>query len=359
MTQRRGLYLLPDLLGPPGGIALYGRLVCRALTGAGVALTALALLDDPAETLPGVNYGGCGGSRPAFVRRAVQQVLRQRPALIIVGHPNFAALGALLGMPGRARVVTWLYGLDAWTPLSAARRWGLRRSDRLIAISRYTAQRAAEVNGLPADKMRVLYNCLDPQFLAALPERSGHATPNMLTVGRLSLAEQYKGQDRVIRALPIVLAQFPEVVYHIVGDGDWRPALEALAQQTGVAHAVQFHGRVSDEELHQRYAEASVFIMPSMQEGFGFVFAEAMAYGVPAIGGNVDATPEVIQDGETGYCVNPTSTEEIAQAVMRLLGDEVLRQRLGQQAARYVQEKFSFAQFQRQLLAYLREVVPI
>ena len=57
--------------------------------------------------------------------------------------------------------------------------------------------------------------------------------------------------------------------------------------------------------MQRRYAEASIFIMPSTQEGFGFVFAEAMAYGVPAIGGNRDATPEVIMDGETGYCVNP------------------------------------------------------
>ena len=96
---------------------------------------------------------------------------RERPVFIIVGHPNFAALGGLLGILGRACVVTWLYGIDAWTPLSAARCWGLRHSDRLIAISHYTAQRAVEVNALSVDKMRVLYNCLDPQFVETLPDR--------------------------------------------------------------------------------------------------------------------------------------------------------------------------------------------
>jgi glycosyltransferase involved in cell wall biosynthesis len=354
------LYLVPDLLGPPGGIALYCRLVCQALAESDVLVNVLALRDKPGQALNGVNYQGCGGSRPTFVRRAVQQVLRQHPALIIVGHPNFATLGALLGMLGRARVVTWLYGIDAWTPLSAARRWGLRHSDRLIAISQYTARRAVEVNTLPADKLRVLYNCLDTQFAAQSPlDRTPDTRWNLLTVGRLSLAEQYKGHDMVIRALPAVLAQFPEVIYHIVGDGDWRPTLETLAQQMGVAQVVRFHGRVSDEELRQRYAEASIFIMPSTQEGFGFVFAEAMAYGVPAIGGNVDATPEVIKDGDTGYCVNPTSSDEIAQAITRLLSDEALRQRLGQQAARHVREKFGFVQFQQQLLAYLREIASL
>jgi glycosyltransferase involved in cell wall biosynthesis len=292
----------------------------------------------------------------------VRQVLRQRPVLIIIGHPHFAALGGVLGLLGRARVVSWLYGIDAWTPLSAPRRWGLRRSDRLIAISHYTARQAVEVNALPADKVCVLHNCLDPHFVAyATPQsaRSASATPNLLTVGRLSLTEQYKGHDRVIRALPAVLAHFPAAVYHIVGDGDWRSALEALAQQTGVAHAVCFHGRVSDEELRRRYAEASIFVMPSTQEGFGFVFAEAMAYGIPAIGGNLDATPEVIADGETGYCVDPRSVSEIAQAVTHLLADDDLRQRFGRQAARHVREKFGFTRFQQQLLAYLDEVTPI
>lgn len=359
MTRRRILYLVPDLLGPPGGIALYCRLVCSALTAAGLSVEVLALLDSPGPGLPGLRYQACRGSRPAFIRQALFSVFRERPVLIIVGHPNFAVLGGLLGILGRARVVTWLYGIDAWTPLSAARCWALRQSDRLVAISHYTAQRAAEVNALSADKMRVLYNCLDPKFVETLPERRVSVTPNLLTVGRLSLAEQYKGQDRVIRALSAVLAQFPDTVYHIVGAGDWRPTLEALAQQTGVAQAVRFHGRVSDEELQQRYAEASVFIMPSTQEGFGFVFAEAMAHGVPAIGGNVDATPEVIKDGETGYCVNPDSIEEIARAVLRLLADEALRRRLGVQAARHVRGKFGFAQFQQQLLTCLREVAPI
>ena len=354
------LYLVPDLLGLPSGIARYSWLVCRALTEAGVTLNVLALLDDPAQALSMLRHQGCGGSRQAFVWQALRCALRQRPLLIMVGHPHFAALGWLLGRLARARVITWIYGIDAWTPLSAARRWGLRRSERIIAISQYTARRALDVNKLPAEKIRILQGCLDSQVIEQLPyARTTGAPPNLLTVARLSLAEQYKGHDRVIRALPAVLAQCPHVIYHIVGDGDWWPVLKQLAQQTGVSHAVHFHGRVSNEELKRRYADASIFVMPSTQEGFGFVFVEAMAYGVPAIGGNVDATPEIILNGQTGYCVDPASTEEIAAAVLRLLRDEALRQQLGQQAAQHVRDKFNFARFQSQLLAYLREVAPV
>ncbi len=178
----------------------------------------------------------------------------------------------------------------------------------------------------------------------------------MLTVARLSIQEQYKGHDYVIRALPILLARFPDLVYHIIGGGSWRPQLEKLAAQENVSEAVHFHGIVSEEELHRLYAEASLFIMPSRGEGFGFVFLEAMAQGTPVIGGNVDATPEVIADGETGYLVNPTSVEAIVAAASRLLGDETLRRRMGQAGRRRVEQEFSFSQFQRQLVSYLSEI---
>ena len=128
--------------------------------------------------------------------------------------------------------------------------------------------------------------------------------------------------------------------------------------QEGAAHAVHFHGVVSEEALRRHYAEASLFIMPSRAEGFGFVFLEAMAQGMPCIGGALDATPEVIVDGETGYLVDPTSVEAIVQAAARLLGDETLRQRMGQSAILHVEQKFSFQHFQQRLLSYLLELCP-
>src|SRR5262249_57554726 len=140
----------------------------------------------------------------------------------------------------------------------------------------------------------------------------------------------YKGVDYVIRALPLLLGRFPNLVYHVIGDGDDRPRLERLAVEHGVQAAVRFAGILPDADLLRHYAGATIYVMPSRGEGFGFVFLEAMAQGTPAIGGNVDATPEVIVDGVTGYLIDPTSPDAIAAAVARLLDDPPLPPRLAQ-----------------------------
>src|SRR5690606_2090267 len=146
-----------------------------------------------------------------------------------------------------------------------------------------------------------LHNCLDPQFQPQKIKAGKSASLSLLTVARMSLNEQYKGYDVVIRALPQLLAQFPGLIYNVVGDADGRPMLEALAAEQGVAHAVRFHGVVSEEELVRHYHEASVFVMPSRFEGFGFVFLEAMTYGKPVVCGNEDASVEVVRDKTTGF----------------------------------------------------------
>jgi glycosyltransferase involved in cell wall biosynthesis len=357
------LYLVPDLLGPPGGIARYCRLVARALLESGVPLHVVALMDRPdgrpAPLPAALSYTPCAGSRPAFVRAAARQALRSRPGLVLAGHVNFAPLAWALARLARAPQATFIYGIDAWTPLSQARRSSLQRADRILAISRYTAAQSTQVNALDPSRLRILHNCLDPQLeLAPATPPSTNAAPSLLTVARMSLAEQYKGHDMVIRAMPELLRRFPDLRYDIVGDGDARPGLQALTQELGVGDAVRFHGIVSEAELRQHYAQASLFIMPSRAEGFGFVFLEAMAHGLPVIGGNVDATPEVVVHGETGLLVNPTSVDDIVEATSRLLREDALRLRMGDAARRVVLARFSYASFQRRLVEELSETAP-
>ncbi len=355
------LYLVPDLFGLPGGIALYCRHVCQALLDAGIRPNVLALHDRqtainaPAAALP---YTACQGSRANFIKRSVMLAVQGRPGLILVGHPHLAPLGWLLARLSGARWIVFMYGVEVWQPLSRIRRWALRRADQLIAISHFTAQRAAKANGVSREKVRILHNCLPPHFEPPAQPKNPNQPPSLLTVARMSLNEDYKGHDYVIRALPVLLERFPDLVYTIVGDGDARPALEALARAENVAQAVRFCGIVSDQELARLYDEASVFVMPSRGEGFGFVFIEAMAHGIPVIGGTLDAAPEVIVDGETGYLVDPTSVNAIIEAVSYLLSDASLRQRIGRAAVCHVAQNFGFEDFQQRLLSYLEELVP-
>ncbi len=358
------LYLVPDLVGPPGGIARYCRLVLQALLESGLDAHVVALMDrhdggaESGGHFLGIAYTACAGSRPAFIRQATRHALQARPGLILSGHVNFAPLGWALARLARAPLATFVYGIDAWTPLSWTRRSSLQRSDRILAISRYTAAQAAQANALNPSKVLVLHNCLDPQLEPAQPRPQCDGAPSLLTVARMSLAEQYKGHDVVIRAMPELLHRFPDLCYDIVGDGDARPGLQALAQHLGVTDAVRFHGIVSEAELHERYAQASLFIMPSRAEGFGFVFLEAMAHGLPVIGGTMDATPEVVVHGETGLLVAPTSVDEIVAAVSHLLDDDAVRQRMGEAARRHVAAHFSYPEFRRRLIEELSQVAP-
>lgn len=352
------LYLLPDLHRYPGGIARYCHMVCRALHD-GAELRVLSLLDAPdaseafRERYPRAQLQGFNGSRPAFAGAALKlgaQARRGgwRPDLVLTGHVNFSPVAWTTARLAGARAFAFLYGVDVWEPLSRARRASLNRMDGWFAISRFSARRAQAANGVPLSRISILPNCLDPNF--ALPRlHDAPQTRSLLTVSRLLMPDQLKGHDQVIRAMKPLREEFPGLIYHIIGDGPGRETLQELAQNVGVAEAVRFHGRLSDEEVAQHYAGASAFVMPSSREGFGFVFIEAMAQGAPAVGGNVDATPEVIVDGVTGLLVNPSSVDEIANACAHILRSPALRAQMSRAAQEHVAQTFSFEGFQAQL----------
>ncbi|MEZ4731748.1 MAG: glycosyltransferase family 4 protein [Caldilineaceae bacterium] len=359
--KRPILYLVPDLIGPPGGIARYCRMVCQTIQNAKIPLKVIALedkstaRDEVNQHFPQISYQPCESNRSLFLYHALVSVLREQPALILIGHPHFATIGWLFAKLVNKPLITFIYGIDVWHPLSHLRRFGLIHSNRIISISHFTARKAVQINRLQPEAIRILYNCVDPQFVNKHVHSSNLASPSMLTVGRITSAEFYKGHNYVIQAMPALLREFPSLVYNIIGDGSGRTALETLAAEVGVSHAVKFHGIISDDELRHHYENASLFIMPSRNEGFGFVFVEAMVQGVPAIGGNVDATPEVIVDGKTGYLVNPVSVDEIVSAASRLLGDPERRKHMGCAAIQHVLENFSFDKFQKTFINYLIE----
>jgi phosphatidylinositol alpha-1,6-mannosyltransferase len=154
-----------------------------------------------------------------------------------------------------------------------------------------------------------------------------------------------------------LLGRFPDLIFDVVGDGDARPDLEALAREQGVAHAVRFHGTVSEEELTRLYENAGIYVMPSSGEGFGLVFVEAMAHGLPVVAGAEDAAREVVVDKETGYLVPSGSDDALVEAIASLLGDDDLRRRMGRAGRARVEDVFSFPVFRDALVAELAEVV--
>jgi glycosyltransferase involved in cell wall biosynthesis len=160
----------------------------------------------------------------------------------------------------------------------------------------------------------------------------------ILTVGRISSSEGYKGHDRIIRALPEVIAQVPNAIYLIAGAGDDKQRLEQFAAERGLTGRVVFAGHVPDGELADYYALADLYTMPSTGEGFGIVFLEAAACGLPVVAGNADGSVDALAEGQIGCLVDPEAHGQVTSALIRALQGELAANAAGVQ-------RFSFGNF--------------
>ena len=122
---------------------------------------------------------------------------------------------------------------------------------------------------------------------------------------------------------------------------------------SGLAECVDFLGRITDLELSRLYRRAALFAMPSRQEGFGLVYAEALWHGLPCIGSTADAAPEVIEAERTGRLVPYGDAAALAPTLVELLTDPTLRRSWGEEGMRQARERFGYERFRRDLLRAL------
>jgi len=140
-----------------------------------------------------------------------------------------------------------------------------------------------------------------------------------MTVARLSSPDRYKGIDEVLELMPSLVQEIPNLTYLIAGDGHDRPRLQSKAVSLGVAGNVVFTGYIPEEEKADYYRLADVFVMPGRGEGFGIVYLEAMACGVPVVASKADASREAVLEGQLGQMVDPGDLHEIRTAICKAL----------------------------------------
>jgi len=246
------------------------------------------------------------------------------------------------GQPRRTRFVVALKGIIAdelrneqgmvRTLLQIQARWerlNTERAERVIVPSRYSAAVAHEVYGVPSDKLAVVPEPIDltewrRRFAAVAPTPGG--PPTVLAVARMY---PRKRLDDLLRAAVVLRDRIPPVRIRIVGDGPESARLHALHATLALGDTVTFLGEVSRQALAVEYVRAHCFCLPTVQEGFGIVFAEAMAAGLPVVACRAAAVPEMVEDRRTGLLVNRESPEELAMALETLLMNDGLRTDLG------------------------------
>ena len=256
-------------------------------------------------------------------------LLRHYPTHVYCGHVHLAPLVQIicraLGIP--YTILT--YGKEVWEMLPTQKRQALQNADRIWTISRYSRDRACESNGIDPDKFSLLPCVVDGDVFTP-GEASSKLIANynlanakvLMTVARLWSGDPYKGVDITIRALPEIAKAFPLIKYLVIGRGDDQPRLAQLAADLGVSDRVIFAGFVATADLVAHYRLADAYVMPS-QEGFGIVYLEAMACGIPVLAGDADGSAEPLQDGKLGWAVPHRDPAAVAKAVIAILsGDD-------------------------------------
>jgi phosphatidylinositol alpha-1,6-mannosyltransferase len=288
-------------------------------------------------------------------------VAKQGPPRLVVCCPAFfAGVGAWLlrvftGIP----YIVHAMGEEFSSPLESDSLFGARfRLTRLVirhaaaavCISNFTRRILHGSYGVSDEKLHVVYPSVDiderqvdPQRVTALRQKLVANDKLLLMVGRLG--QERKGYDKAIEALPLILARVPDTKLVLAGPGD-QASLRHLAQRVGVEDRVVFTGEVERKQLMLLYAACDVFVLPVRTmpdgdtEGFGVVFLEAGLMGKPVVGGRAGGTEDAIVHGQTGLLVDGSDVEQIAGAVVRLLGDPAYASLLGQQGKERVLRDF-------------------
>jgi phosphatidyl-myo-inositol dimannoside synthase len=273
--------------------------------------------------------------------------LRPRPADVTVGVDLD---GFLWAQRRRGPFVVMLKGIIAdelrnergWVRvlLSMQARWertNTARADRVVVPSFYSASVAREVYGIPDAKLAIVPEPID---LADWRRRFGEAAgPKAARPTILSVARMYprKRLEDLLHAAAILRARIPLAQIRIVGDGPESARLRLLHRELGLGDTAVLLGEVSRSRLAVEYTIAHCFCLPTVQEGFGLVFAEAMAAGLPVVACRAAAVPEIVEDGRTGLLVGERNPAELAHALETLLVNENLRAEFGLAATRRIE----------------------
>ncbi|MCP9785831.1 glycosyltransferase family 4 protein [Cyanobium sp. N5-Cardenillas] len=213
--------------------------------------------------------------------------------------------------------------LMLWS-LSRLERLNARRAPLVLSTSRYCCERIEEHYGVPAERLRLVPEGIDTGLWN--PAAEDAAPRELHTV--LCVARQYprKRVGDLITAFQSVQQRLPSARLVVIGDGPEHGALRELVERLGLGEVVQLLGALPDDgAVRQWYRRSAVFCLPSIQEGFGIVFLEAMSSGLPVVSTTATAIPEVVPHGKAGLLVPPRDPQALAEALLTLLTDPALQ----------------------------------
>jgi len=299
--------------------------------------------------LPATRFNGFSANRLKFIVEAIK--LGGKCNTLIISHINMSSVGlAIKILNPKCRVMLVAHGIEVWRPLTLFKRMFLKNCDKVICVSEFTRHEIIRRHKVDADKCVIINNAIDP--FMSLPDklsktesllaRYGITSDNdiLFTLTRLANTEQYKGYDQVIRSLGKLKSEFSGIRYVLAGkyDDKEKQRIEQLIAEHNAEGLVILPGFVNEEELTGHFLMADLFVLPSKKEGFGIVFIEALACGLPVICGNTDGSLDAIKCGELGKAIDPDNQTELELEIVKHLKNRhrlTDRARLQQQCISY------------------------
>jgi phosphatidylinositol alpha-1,6-mannosyltransferase len=294
---------------------------------------------------------------PGVVRRAA--AIARAEGCDRVWFGAAAPLGLMapaLRRAGAQRTVATTHGHEIWWATVPATRPAMRaigeRNDVVTFLGEYCRSRiAAALSPAARARMAQLTPGVDDETFrpgaGGADVRRRHGLSDRPVIVCVSRMVARKGQDVLVRALPLVRARIPGAALLLVGDGPHRGAVEKLVRTLGLERDVVLAGRVPWEDTPAYYDAGDVFCMPTRTrlaglepEALGICYLEAAATGLPVVAGDSGGAPDAVLDGENGYVVDGRSVTQVADRLVELLGDGDLARRFGERGRAWVRQRW-------------------
>jgi len=298
------------------------------------------------------NFRGFGTNKLKFLLSVLKTITW--PDIIIISHINLSVIGLLIKL-ANPKCKIWLiaHGIEVWRPLSPVKKLFLKKCDKVLCVSDFTRQEIIRWHDVNVNICDVLNNTVDPFMKLPVnfnkPQHllnkhqllSSH--PIIFTLTRLASTEQYKGHEQVIKVIGKLKSRFPSIKYILAGQSDPLEKIRILKliEDNKVEKQVILTGFLDELELPDYFLLADLFVLPSKKEGFGIVFIEALACGLPVICGDSDGSIDAIRDGELGTAIKADNLDELEDAIIKNIEiplTEDKRQHLQQQCLFYFNE---------------------
>lgn len=304
------------------------------------------------QYIPAKNFKGFGLNRTSFILQSIK--LGITTDVVILSHINLAAIGLIIKLINpKCRIWLIAHGIEVWRHLSYIKMQLLKYCDKVICVSSFTKQEIISLHRTDASKCYVLNNAIDslmklpdnfvkPPYLLARYKLNKDQLV-LFTLTRLATTEQYKGYEQVIKVIDKLKLTFPTIKYVLSGqyDDTEEVRIKQLIKKHHVEDQVILTGFIAETEISDHFLLADLFVLPSKKEGFGIVFIEALACGLPVVCGNVDGSLDAVRNGELGKTVNPDDLEELERTLTEYLKqplDIAKRKHLQQQCLHYFNE---------------------